>query len=91
MATANFFSHQGSDGLQVWDRAEAEGYLYSTIAENIAGGQQTTEEAHLGWLDSPSHCVNLMDPDVVHLGAACSVNQDSELQRYWTTVFGRQR
>lgn len=91
MASANFFSHQGSDGLQVWDRAEARGYFYGTIAENIAGGQDTTDEVHIGWLDSPSHCVNLMDPDVTDFGAACSTNPEAELERYWTTVFGRLR
>lgn len=91
MATANFFSHQGSDGLQVWDRAEARGYFYGTISENIAGGQETSDEVHFGWLDSPSHCANLMDPDVSDFGAACSINLDTGLKRYWTTVFGRMR
>ena len=91
MATANFFSHQGSDGLQVWDRAEALGYLYGSISENIAAGQETTDDVHIGWLDSPSHCANLMDPDVTDFGAACSTNPETDLKRYWTTVFGRLR
>jgi len=41
MSINNFFSHSGSDGLQVWDRANAEGYEYRYIGENIAAGQVT--------------------------------------------------
>jgi len=89
MASANFFSHIGSDGLQVWDRATALGYVYQRIAENIAAGQTTTTEVHESWLNSTSHCINIMDPDVTELGAACIANPNSDNKTYWTTVFGR--
>ncbi len=91
MAEADFFSHNGSDGLQVWDRALARGYQYRTIAENIAAGHESAEEVHAGWLNSPSHCENLMNPDVTHFGAACTASENAELRRYWGTVFARPR
>ena len=91
MADNNFFNHQDADGLQVWDRATAAGYSYARIAENIAAGQNTTGQVHDGWLGSPGHCANIMDPDVTHFGAACVRSANSDNQSYWTTVFGRER
>jgi len=56
MATNNFFSHTGSDGLTVLERAVASGYNWQHISENIAAGHVTTGEVHAGWLASPGHC-----------------------------------
>lgn len=91
MASADFFSHEGSNGLQVWDRALARGYEFRTIAENIAAGHESAEEVHTGWLNSPSHCENLMNPEITQFGAACTGNPDAELRRYWGTVLARPR
>ena len=91
MANNDFFSHQDRDGLQVWDRVTAIGYSYATIAENIATGQDTTGEVHDGWLGSPGHCANLMNPEITHFGAACADHKNTDNQPYWTTVFGRER
>ena len=91
MADNDYFSHQDNDGLQVWDRALTAGYEYSTIAENIATGQDTTGEVHDGWLGSPGHCANLMNPEITHFGAACADHKNTDNQPYWTTVFGRER
>ncbi|MEI8635057.1 pre-peptidase C-terminal domain-containing protein [Vibrio sp. PP-XX7] len=38
MVTNDYFDHIGSDGTEPWDRAEAAGYSYSYIGENIAAG-----------------------------------------------------
>ena len=39
MAQNDFFSHTGSGGSSVADRATATGYLWTTVGENIAAGQ----------------------------------------------------
>ncbi len=91
MANDDFFSHQDTDGLQVWNRVTAIGYSYATIAENIATGQDTTGQVHDGWLGSAGHCANLMSPDITHFGAACASHKNTDNQPYWTTVFGRER
>ena len=91
MALNNFFSHTGSDGSSVLERAVSAGYNWQHISENIAAGHVTTGEVHAGWLSSPGHCVNIMAAEVTEFGAACVTNESSENKRYWSTAFGRQR
>ena len=91
MASNNFFNHSGSDGLQVWDRADAENYQYSYIGENIAAGQDTVENVQSDWIDSPGHCSNIMNPQITEMGAACIIDPNSDYDSYWTVVVGKRR
>ena len=88
MARANFFSHQGSDNSQVGQRARRESYQWRGVGENLAAGQGNPEQAISGWLASPGHCANLMDPRYTELGAAYATNPKSDAVIYWTQVFG---
>lgn len=88
MANANFFSHTGSNGLSSADRATNAGYNWMNIGENIAGGQQTVDEAMTAWIESPSHCQNIMSPDFKETATACVSNPNTELRVYWTSVYG---
>jgi uncharacterized protein YkwD len=89
MARYDFFDHiNPRDGTHSWDRVERAGYRYSTTGENIAGGQQSPEEAVAGWIKSAGHCANLMNPEYVDMGAAVAVNRSSSLGLYWTQEFG---
>lgn len=90
MATFNFFSHEGSDGLSVSNRGDNVGYNWRAIGENIAAGQLDIEEVHQGWLDSPGHCRNIMNPIFTEVGAACVVGSDTDYGTYWAVVFGDQ-
>ena len=89
MATHDFFSHTGSDGGSVGDRATAAGFAWSAIGENIAAGQANADVALRGWLDSPGHCSNLMNPSYTSLGMACTSDSGASWVRYWTQVLGR--
>lgn len=90
MADKRYFSHQGSDNTNAGDRARQAGYPWQRIGENIAAGLGTPEEAVVGWLGSPPHCANLMDPGFTEMGAAYAINPKSKTQRaYWTQVFGK--
>ncbi len=91
MATYNFFSHIGSDGLELKDRVDATGYAWSTIGENIAAGQRTVTEVMDGWLRSEGHCKNIMNDQFEQLGVSRVDNEAADFQRYWTQVFGTQR
>ncbi len=91
MADQNFFSHTGSDGSQVGERAKRDGYSWRRIGENIATGQGTAERAVAGWLRSPGHCANLMNPDFTQMGAAYATSDQSDTGIFWTQVFGRPR
>ena len=91
MARNDFFSHTGSNGLKVWDRAVAEGYAYRSIGENIAAGYPNAGSVQAGWLDSPEHCRNIMSPSFTHMGAGCTRDAAAYYGSYWTVVFGRSR
>lgn len=90
MAFHGYFAHQGKDGGGVGQRARAAGYAWAGIAENIAYGQRSIEEAVASWVTSPGHCVNLMNPVYTQMGIAYA--QDTIQRRpYWTQVLGLPR
>ncbi|MEM7256122.1 MAG: CAP domain-containing protein [Pseudomonadota bacterium] len=91
MVSVNFFSHTGSNGLSVADRAEAAGYDWRAVGENIAAGQRDIEEVHQGWLDSAGHCRNIMNSLYTEIGAACVNGDATDFGSYWVVVFGDQR
>lgn len=87
MATNNFISHTGSNGLGVSERVEAAGYAWSAVGENIAGGYASPEEVTAGWLSSAGHCANIMNPSFTEFGAARVESENADYPRYWTEVF----
>jgi uncharacterized protein YkwD len=90
MANNNFFDHKDRDGRTPGDRAELAGYSGLLIGENIAAGQDGAHKVVEGWLASPGHCANLMNPDFRELGAAYATDPKSDAGIYWTAVFGKQ-
>jgi uncharacterized protein YkwD len=82
MASGDFFSHTGSDGSRVSQRAREVGYTWRQIGENIAYNYPNAEAVIAGWQESPPHCKNMMSPDFKQMGAAY---QDG----YWVQVLGR--
>ncbi|MEM9102907.1 MAG: CAP domain-containing protein [Pseudomonadota bacterium] len=91
MATVNFFSHTGSDGLSVADRVSNAGYSWSRVGENIAVGQRTVEVVMEGWLDSPGHCRNIMNSGYTHFGSSRVDTDAADYPVYWTQVFATPR
>lgn len=90
MADKHYFNHKEPGGSTPPVRATQAGYRWSRVSENIASGQRTVAEAVAGWLDSPGHCANIMNPVVTEMGAAYAVNPASENRTlYWTQMFGR--
>ncbi len=82
MYNNNFFSHTGSDGSNVGTRLKRLHYNYSACAENIANGYTTEEAVVKGWIESPGHCKNIMNPKYTHVGCVRKGN-------YWTMVLAR--
>ena len=91
MAHYNYFSHSGHDGSDPAERVERAGYRYRATGENIAAGQTKAEDAVAGWIKSPEHCANLMNPAFTEMGVAYAVDRSSEMGMYWTQTFGRPR
>ena len=90
MANNNFFDHIDRDGRTPGDRAELAGYVGQQIGENIAAGQDSVRKVLDGWLASPGHCANLMNPQYRDLGAAYATDPKSDAGIYWTAMFGSQ-
>jgi uncharacterized protein YkwD len=91
MARGGFMGHEGSDGSSVSDRADRVGYDWRTVGENVAAGSETAEQVVQGWLRSPDHCANIMQPAFTEMGLAFAVNERSPMGIYWAQVFGRPR
>lgn len=88
MANGNFFSHRDRDGRTPSDRAELAGYSGGQVGENIAAGQDSADQVVNGWLASPGHCANLMNPQFSELGATYAADPKSDAGIYWTALFG---
>lgn len=87
METNNFFSHTGSDGLQVSDRVNATNYSWMAVGENIAAGQATVSQVMQGWLNSPGHCRNIMSTSYTEVGTSLVNSTTADYPTYWTQVF----
>ncbi len=86
MAAHNYFEHQDLSGRSPADRVRASGYPEKLVGENIAYGPTTVEEVVRGWLDSPGHCENIMDPRFREMGLAYAQGRRERHGLYWVQL-----
>ncbi|HVO00407.1 MAG TPA: CAP domain-containing protein [Steroidobacteraceae bacterium] len=86
MARHGYFEHQDPEGNTPADRVRATGYAERRVGENIARGTLSTEDAIAGWLASPGHCENLMDPQFTDMGIAWARAPGALAEIYWVQV-----
>lgn len=94
MAAENKFGHT-ADGRQPGDRATAAGYKICLISENIAyqfdsEGFEKDQLAKVfvqGWIDSPGHRKNMLEPNAVHIGIGLAWSEEGVA--YGVQLFGR--
>ena len=91
MAEHNYFEHQDLTGQSPADRVRASGYRESLVGENIAYGPNSIEEAVQGWLDSPDHCENIMDPRFAQMGIASASGRSVRHGLYWVQLLAEPR
>lgn len=92
MAANNFFSHTGSGGSTLAGRVDAAGYAWGSLGENIAAGQGSVQQVVDGWIASPGHCANLLNPGFTEVGLACvRGTAGNTYPTYWTMDLGRPR
>ncbi|HET9329881.1 MAG TPA: CAP domain-containing protein [Steroidobacteraceae bacterium] len=91
MAAHNYFEHQDLTGQSPADRVRASGYRESLVGENIAYGPNSIEEAVQGWLDSPDHCENIMDPRFAQIGIAAAAGRSVRHGLYWVQLLAEPR
>jgi uncharacterized protein YkwD len=86
MAKHNYFEHEDLSGHSPADRVRAVGYQEKLVGENIAYGPKSPEEVVQGWLDSPGHCENIMDPRFAEMGIAYAAGQASRRGLFWVQL-----
>lgn len=84
MRKLRYFAHESpkAERRTPTQRATKAGFKGSAVGENIAQGYRSPRAVHRGWLTSPGHHRNILDPDWERMGVANSSD-------YWTQVFGR--
>ncbi len=73
------------DGKTFVDRITAAGYKFAAAGENVAWNHPTPKEAVDGWMLSPGHRANVLNPAFTEIGVAVATSAAGE--RYWTQVF----
>lgn len=92
MARADRLDHAGSDGSDPRQRIARAGYVGGIVGENLASGFDRIEDLVRGWLDSPAHCSNIMEPRFEQMGAAFAFGNGDNPALYWAQTFaGRGR
>lgn len=84
MADLGELTHTDGDGGLCTDRADAAGYAWVLIGENVgyaSGAQQVFDM----WMASPGHQANILGADFTEIGIGRS---SSGLSQYWCVVFG---
>jgi uncharacterized protein YkwD len=92
MADGNFFSHTGWDGSTMVGRVQATGYAdWSFLAENLAAGYRTPEQAVAAWMNSAGHRANILSTRTREIGVGQGFSASSTYKIYWVADLGAQR
>ena len=87
MAQRGYFDHDTPEGVQPKERLARTGYQWSLTGENIARGDMGADEAMEGWLRSPGHCANIMEPRFSEMGFGIAADGDRKGALYWVQTF----
>ncbi len=68
MAARNYWSHNTPEGNPPWVFVTAQGYSYLKIGENLAAGFADENATITGWMNSPAHRENMLDPAFSQVG-----------------------
>lgn len=68
MGLKNYWSHVTPEGKKPWDFINTAEYSYKKAAENLAYGFDNNKTTVTGWMNSPGHRANLLDPDLKEVG-----------------------
>lgn len=68
MLANQYFAHTSPSGTTPWVWIRNAGYVYSVSGENLAVHYTSAENAFSGWLASPSHRANIVNPKFIDTG-----------------------
>ncbi len=78
-------SHNRPDGREFHTAYDENGVIYKLAGENIAMGQRTPKEVVDGWMNSPGHRANILNPKFGRLGVGVAIDENGVL--YWSQNF----
>nr|WP_237417176.1 SafA/ExsA family spore coat assembly protein [Halobacillus litoralis] len=85
MANKTYFSHTSPTYGSPFDMMRDFNISYNRAAENIAAGQRTPQEVVNGWMNSPGHRKNILDPNLRQIGVGYA--EGGSYGHYWTQMF----
>lgn len=85
MASSGTMAHEGIGDGTAGERIRAAAPGASRTAENVAMGQADAAAVMRGWMDSPGHRANILDPRLRSIGVEVAVGADGA--PYWTQAF----
>lgn len=85
MASAGRMAHDGIGNGTPSERIRAALPKARRTAENVAAGQPDAAAVMRGWMDSPGHRANILDPQLRRIGVDVAPGTDG--RPYWTQVF----
>jgi len=91
MAEEHFFSHTDPDGQTVRERVDGAEIRWQMVGENLAysNGYVNPVAASLhGWMESPGHRRNILDPDYSRTAIGVWIASDGTV--YFTEIFLKQ-
>jgi len=75
LAERNRLSHRFPGEPDIAERARAAGAHFSMLAENIAEAP-SIDELHIGWMKSPPHRANILNPKLTAIGIAVELRDE---------------
>ena len=70
MFAENYWAHVSPSGIQPWFWFTQAGYGYNYAGENLAKDFDTSAGTMEGWMNSPGHRANLLNPNYLDVGFA---------------------
>jgi uncharacterized YkwD family protein len=85
MAENNYFDHISPTNGGPENMYRSQGVNFLKMGENIALGYLTPETVIKGWMNSPGHKANMLDPEYTHIGVGLAYNSNGV--PLWTQMF----
>jgi uncharacterized protein YkwD len=90
MLARGYYGHASPEGTMVLARTKWAGYVSASVGENIAKGQVSVEDVMGGWMNSPKHRENILNPFFFEAGFGLAIGKEGD-QVLWVQVFGEPR
>ncbi len=89
MANKNYFAHTSPTGQTAFSLLNASGYVYTLAGENLArnnyADSQSVSVAMNGFMASPTHRINVLEPKFSRVGIGMAVGADG--MKYFAVIF----